>query len=222
MKKLLMFVFCGLCILSVVGCSNTKSDNVLKLNHNVDLVELEPSKIIQEKQENLAVGNLPEVERKMYEKESYLDPIINYIKNTFNVDIDSRWEYVIHYYNEEKTDGMIQFTYMIGSEIRSNKNITFGYENGYIKDIYYKLLDKEIDEQDLIERVRKFKDKYTQEKLVLKKGETFYSEDTNYSYYYNVDKLVYSYAVFFKYDGGIINNDNGTSYFIDNNGDAIE
>ena len=77
MKKLLMFVFCGLCILSVVGCSNTKSNNVLKLNHNVDLVELEPSKIIQEKQENLAVGNLPEVERKMYEKESYLDPIIN-------------------------------------------------------------------------------------------------------------------------------------------------
>ena len=41
--------------------------------------------------------------------------------------------------DEEKTDGMIQFTYMIGSEIRSNKNITFGYENGYIKDIYYKL-----------------------------------------------------------------------------------
>ena len=37
---------------------------IYELNHNVDLVELEPSKIIQEKQENLAVGNLPEVERK--------------------------------------------------------------------------------------------------------------------------------------------------------------
>lgn len=101
MKKLLMFVFCGVSILNIVGCSNKKNNNILKLNHNVDLVELEPSKIIQEKQENLAVGNLPEVERKMYEKESYLDSIITYIKNNFNVDIDSRWEYVIHYYNDE-------------------------------------------------------------------------------------------------------------------------
>ena len=116
---------------------------------------------------------------------------------------------------------MIQFTYFIGSEIRTNKSITMGYENGYIKDVYYKLLEKETDEADLIERVKKFKDKYTQEQISLKEGETFYGEDANYSYYYNVDKLVYSYVVFFKYDD-VINNDNATSYFINNNGEAIE
>ena len=189
MKRVTIIFVCLILSLCLVGCNKNENKKILKLNHNVNIVELEPSTIIQEKQENLFIDNLPEVKRKMFENESYLEPIVKYIKKTFDIDVDNRWECVVHYYNEEKTDGMIQFTYFIGSEIRTNKSITMGYENGYIKDVYYKLLEKETDEADLIERVKKFKDKYTQEQISLKEGETFYGEDANYSYYYNV----YSY-----------------------------
>ena len=222
MKKIWIFILCGILLFSLTGCNDTNEKKILKLNHTVNLMELEPSELLEEKQENLNIGSLPEIERKMYENESYLDFIIEYIKNNFNIDIDDNWEFVIHYYNDEKTDGMIQFTYMIGDEIRTNKNITFGYENKYINYVFYKCLDENVDETDLIERVKKFKNNYTQEKIKLKKDEKFESETTNYSYFYNVDKLVYSYAVFFFYDGGIINNDNGTSYFIDKDGNAVE
>lgn len=222
MRKILLVILCVLFLLVITGCNDSNGKNVLKLNHMVDTLELEPTELLMEKEDNIKIENLPEIERKMYENESYLDLIVNYIKNNFNVDIDSRWEFVIHYYNDEKTDGMIQFTYMIDNEIRTNKNITFGYENGYINVIYYKCLDNDVNEDDLIRRVNIFKNNYIQEKIKLKKDEKFLSETTNYSYYYNVDKLVYSYAVFFSYGDGIINNDNGTAYFIDKGGNAIE
>ena len=61
----------------------------------------------------------------------------------------------------------------------------------------------------------KGKDTYTQEQYKLKDDEKFLEERTNYTYYYNVDKLVYSYAVFFTYgELDLINNDNGSEYFI--------
>lgn len=221
-KKILIFVLCEIILFSLTGCNSLNNKQVLKLNHIVNLSELEPSELLYEKQDNIKIENLPEVERKMYDNELYLDFITDYIKNNLNVDIDNRWEFVIHYYNDEKTDGMIQFTYMIDNEIRTNKNITFGYENGYINYIYYKCLDMKIDEENLIQRVKKFKNNHIQEKIKLKKDEKFESETTTYSYYYNVDKLVYSYAVFFSYDGGIINNDNATAYFIDKDGRAIK
>ena len=155
MKRVTIIFVCLILSLCLFGCNKNENKKILKLNHNVNIVELEPSTIIQEKQENLFIDNLPEVKRKMFENESYLEPIVKYIKKTFDIDVDNRWECVVHYYNEEKTDGMIQFTYFIGSEIRTNKSITMGYENGYIKDVYYKLLEKETDEADLIERVKK-------------------------------------------------------------------
>ena len=222
MKKYFLFILCGIFLLGLTGCNDLNEKKVLKLNHLVDTLELEPTELVMEKEDNIKIENLPEVERKMYENESYLDLIVNYIKNNFNVDIDNRWEFVIHYYNDEKTDGMIQFTYMINNEIRTNKNITFGYENGYINYIFYKCLDSVVNEKDLVKRVNIFKKNYIQEKIKLKKDEEFLSETTNFSYYYNVEKLVYSYAVFFSYDDGIINNDNGTAYFIDKDGNVVE
>lgn len=222
MKKYFLFILCGIFLLGLTGCNDLNEKKVLKLNHLVDTLELEPTELVMEKEDNIKIENLPEVERKMYENESYLDLIVNYIKNNFNVDIDDRWEFVIHYYNDEKTDGMIQFTYMINNEIRTNKNITFGYENGYINYIFYKCLDSVVNEEDLVKRVNIFKNNYIQEKIKLKKDEEFLSETTNFSYYYNVEKLVYSYAVFFSYDDGIINNDNGTAYFIDKDGNVVE
>lgn len=222
MKKYFLFILCGIFLLGLTGCNDLNEKKVLKLNHMVDTLELEPTELVMEKEDNIKIENLPEVERKMYENESYLDLIVNYIKNNFNVDIDNRWEFVIHYYNDEKTDGMIQFTYMINNEIRTNKNITFGYENGYINYIFYKCLDSVVNEEDLVKRVNIFKNNYIQEKIKLKKDEEFLSETTNFSYYYNVEKLVYSYAVFFSYDDGIINNNNGTTYFIDKDGNVVE
>jgi len=97
MKKIVGVVLCGIILFSITGCYNSSEKQVLKLNHKVNLLELEPSELIEEKQDNIKIGNLPAVERKMYENESYLDFIINYIKNNLNVDIDNRWEFVIYH-----------------------------------------------------------------------------------------------------------------------------
>lgn len=221
MKRILVFIFCGLILLGLIGCSNQKNDKTLRLNHEVDLLGLQPNDIVKEKKENLKISGLPEVLEKNYEEETYLDLIVDYIKKNFDININNKWKYSINYYDDEKTSGMIQFIYVIGNEIKTNKMITFGYEDGYIKYIYYSCLDSEIDENNLIERVKKFKENYVQEKPKLKGNEKIENEETSYGYLYNVDKLIYSYAIYIKTNNGIINNDNNTSYFIDNNGNII-
>lgn len=81
--------------------------------------------------------------------------------------------------------------------------------------VVYKYLDGKVNEDELLNRLKVFKDTYMQEQYKLKDDEKFLEERTNYTYYYNVDKLVYSYAVFFTYgELDLINNDNGSEYFI--------
>lgn len=194
----------------------------LKLKYRDSLdIELE-SDNPKEKIINLKFSNIPEMKEQKYNNNSELSVFAKYIKDTFNIDLDSKWNVIVHYYDENMTVGMIEFNYMI-EEIKTNKSIIFNLDNGTADIVYYKYLDKEVNEEDLLNRLKLFKDKYTQEKKQFKDDEKLDKERTNYNYYFGVDKLVYSYVVFFSYgEHQLINNDYGTTYIIDANGNAIK
>lgn len=233
-KRLLLFLILGILVFNVTGCKNEilpiEQNN--NLNDKIKILKLEnyrdnPVSTDYEddsllKVKNVSIDNVTLNEREFssYNNEKELDVFTKYIKDNLNVEINNNWKVMIHYYNSLKTDGMVEFQYAVG-DIMTNRNIVFGLENGKFKILYYKCLDGKIDEDNLINRVNIFKEKYTQEKRKLKDGETFHNEHTDYIYYINADKLIYSYAYFFEYDIGVINNDWGTIRLIDENGNAI-
>ena len=198
----------------------SQDNNLLKLNHTFPL-NYELSDHIEEKTLSLKVDNLQETNNKKYENEEFLQDIVNYIKNELNTIIDEHWNYTIDYYNEENKEGMVQFIYMI-DEIRTSKNITFGFSNNILEIVFYKYLDETIDEDALLKRLDLFKIKYHQEKVKLKKNEKFISDSTNYIYFYKADKLIYTYAVYYYESDGLVNNKNATTYEIDINGNIVE
>ena len=191
---------------------------VLKLKSRQVLnIELEPNEP-NIKKENFKYLNLPEIKEKQYDNDINLKVFTNYINKTFNIKIDSKWKVFVHYYDVNKTVGMVEFYYTI-ENIDTNKSIIFNLNNGIVDIVYYKYLDKKVDEKELLNRIKIFSNKYVQEKKVLKNDEKFYDEATKYVYYYGVDKLVYSYQLFFKYgELGVINNDYGTTYIINKDG----
>ena len=192
--------------------------DVLKLKSRQVLnIELEPNEP-NIKKENFKYLNLPEIKEKQYDNDINLKVFTNYINKTFNIKIDSKWKVFVHYYDVNKTVGMVEFYYTI-ENIDTNKSIIFNLNNGIVDIVYYKYLDKKVDEKELLNRIKIFSNKYVQEKKVLKNDEKFYDEATKYVYYYGVDKLVYSYQLFFKYgELGVINNDYGTTYIINKDG----
>ncbi len=137
-----------------------------------------------------------------------------------NVEINSSWKVTVHYYDADKTVGMVKFIYTVG-EISTNRSIVFNINAEKFDTVSYKCLSEEIDESDLLDRLNKFNNKYVQGKRQLQEGETFYEEQTDFIYYIHSDTLVYSYAYYFQYNEGIINNDWGTELVIDKNGNAV-
>lgn len=204
-------VIVGITIITIlfVLLYNIKLDRTLKLNHMVDIYSYEDDSIINEKDLNIEVS------------ENIKDVLIKYIEDNFNIDIDDKWYYSLTYHDEGETEGTIQFIYMIG-EVRTNKSFTFGFNDNIINILFYKCLEYETDEENLLNRVKYFKDNYKQEKIKLKSGEKYLRENTDYIYFYNNDKLVYAYVVFFEEKDGMINNDNATSYLIDKNGKIVK
>lgn len=200
----------------------TTNDNkkLLKLNHTVNF-NFEPNNILNITTTNIEVGKLPEIKTKSYEGEIYLDPIVNYIKNNFDIDIDHRWDFTIRYNGDDI--GMIYFDYTIG-EITTNKSINFSFEDGIVKDIYYKCLEYETNEEALVNRFINFTDKYKQEGVKFSAEEKVIEEKTNYTYFYNCDKFLYSYIISTSgfYEGLERHNHHETLYLIDENGNAIE
>ena len=148
---------------------------------------------------------VPETSLKTYEKETYLEVFTDYIKYNLGVNIDNKWKYIVHYYNEENTSGMIEFIYTIG-EIETNKIVLFTFENNAAIKVYYKHLDKEINETELLARLETFKNTHIQEKMKLKEKEKILEERVKY---------IYSYSVFFSDSeiGPIV--DSGSEYYID-------
>lgn len=214
MKKIVICLTSIVLCFGFTGCGAKKE--ILKLGNELNIGSLEDDSIINEKKTNIEISNLPETKVKVYEKEEFLNFVVDYIKKEFNTIIDDNWTYYIHYYNDEKSVGSISFNYNIG-EIETNKSLTFNIENDSLNIVYYKMLDKVVDEDSLLKRLENFKNTYTQEKIKLKKNQEFISEEKNYSYYYNVDKFVYTYVVFFS-DGledERITSSSVTSYLID-------
>lgn len=252
MKKIIAMVLCIVLVISLAGCGkktvqverepienqhseskieaeqsekgpveNQYSDEkVLKLQYFPELY-LEQTEPITEIVD-IAYSNLIEIDGKQYINNQELQVFTDYIKNAFNIELNSSWHVFVHFYDMEKTTGMIQFQYFIG-EIGTNKSIIFNLNNGNADMILYSCLDGVTDEQALQDRVSSFKSNYFQEQYQLKDGENFESETTNYTYYYDTKSLVYSYAVFFSYGSyGVINNDYGTTCLIDEQGNAVQ
>ena len=205
-----------------VKVSNPITMQELKLEYRASLdIELEPEQP-EEKNINLKYANIPEMAEQKYNNNKELAVFTKYIKDTFDVELDSNWNVFVHYYDEAMTVGLIQFNYMI-DEIQTNKTLIFNLNNGIADVVYYKFLDKKVDEEKLLNSLKLFKDKYTQEKKEFKDDEKLDKERIKYNYYFGVDKLVYSYALFYAYgEHQLINNDYGTTCIIDENGNAIQ
>ncbi len=163
--------------------------------------------------------SLDERNESFYNNEEEFDVLVQYIRDALHVEINDRWKVFVHYYDTDKTVGMVQFIYTIG-EINTNRSILFNISGSKYDTLYYKCLTGDIDEADLSTRINLFKSKYIQGKRELQEGESFYKEQTSFTYYIHSDILMYSYAYFFQYDIGVINNDWGTERIIDKNGNA--
>lgn len=87
-------------------------------------------------------------------------------------------------------------------------------ENGAITEISYTNMSLQLSEQqerELISRAQRFSETHVQEKRQFAEGERFISEQTTFTYYFNLDTLRYCYALFFEYgQPALINNDWGT------------
>ncbi len=169
---------------------------------------------------NLPHTVLKERYNRFYRNEPELDILVQYVKNTLNAEIDSKWKVIVHYYDADYTVGMVQFVYTVG-EINTNRSIVFNIQDNKYSTVYHKCLQGEIDEADVTERVAAFKEKYIQSKRKLQDGETFCEEQTTFTYYIHSETLVYTYVYYFQYGGGVINNDWGTERIIDENGSAV-
>ncbi len=195
---------------------NGKEENekiTLKLNHFIN-EDLEKDNIINKNSIFIKLPSLKETSYKIYENEKELKVFIDYIRDNLKIDIDNKWKYLIHFYNENETVGMLEFIYTI-KEIDTNKVIIFYFDEGFSNEVYYKCLDEVVNEENLLKRLKTFKDTHVQEKLNFKKDEKLVEERTKYIYYYNAKKLVYSYVVYVsqgELNATII--DNGSEYFI--------
>lgn len=171
---------------------------------------------------DIAYSNLVEMDGNRYAGNPELQVFSDYIKQNFSIVLDNNWKVYAHYYDMDKSVGMVKFQYFIGEdEIGTNKCIVFNLNNGKADMIFHTCLDGIADEKALQDRVSSFKTKYEQEKYQLKAGEVFETEITYYSFNYNTGDLSYCYNIFFSYDDGIINNEYGTECFIDQDGNAI-
>lgn len=171
---------------------------------------------------SLAYEKLAELDAMGASEAPELTVFVDYIRNKFGIDINNRWHVLVHFYNDEKSCGMVEFQYYIG-EIGTDKHFLFNLDSGIADTLYYANLDRDTDEQKLLDALDAFKYKYAQEKYELKDGEELESESVSYAYYYESNSLVYCYNVFFYYGPDrVINNDYGTTCFIDENGDVVK
>lgn len=141
-----------------------------------------------------------------------LEYFIRYIKSEFNININSKWKFRIHFYHE-KSSGFVYFRYCINDEIETDKGFMFTISNNKIKEVNYYYLDEEVDESKIINRVNKFKRNTIQEKPILKNSEIINNENTRYLYYCHNNKIIYEYVMNVTDDS--INNSYVSIYLVD-------
>lgn len=226
MKKIITLVLTAFILLGLVGCNSTDGKTTLKLNHKLGV----DSEYLTQGQE-MVMAEVDYIEIELSETEftkyteGVLPELVSLINHQYPNVLNSNWEYMVHFYDEQQTTGLVQFRYVINNEILTDKSITFHYENGVINSVAYSNISKTVDEDDIVSRVATFKEKHTQEQKKLKSDEEFIKETIQYSYDYDADKLMYTYNLFFykgQYELRVIDNETVTEYFIDEKGNAID
>lgn len=226
MKRIIVLAFAVVLIFGLVGCSATDTKTTLKLNHKLGV----DSEYLTDGQE-MVMAEVDYIEITLSETsytkytDGVLPELVSLINHQYPNVLNSNWEYMVHFYDEQQTTGLVQFRYVINNEILTDKSITFHYENSVINSVAYSNISKTVDEDDIVSRVATFKEKHTQEQKKLKSDEEFIKETIQYSYDYDADKLMYTYNLFFykgQYELKIIDNETVTEYFIDEKGNAID
>lgn len=180
--------------------TNNKTKLVIGTDETKDLSEGELASISKTKQINSSKSiffNDDIIEKDItYSKQYYkdLEYFISYIKSEFNIDVNSKWKFRIHFYHE-KSSGFVYFRYCINDEIETNKGFMFTISNNKIKEVNYYYLDEKVDESKILNRINKFKRNTIQEKPVLKSNEKIKNENTRYLYYCHNSKIVYEYVM---------------------------
>ncbi len=184
----------------------------------IDKVQKAP----EEKKISLTIGALSEQNQHRYNGDE-LQVFADFIKDELGIELDDRWQTLTHYYDVNKTTGMVQFQYFIG-DIGTDKSIVFNLTDGISDIMYYSNIYAEADEQKLIDRVAEFYGRYEQEQYCPQEGEEITdSTGAIITYSYPVDTLTYCYNVFFTYgENKVINNDYGTWCVIGENGEAAQ
>lgn len=250
MKNYIPFVLLFAVLLSLVGCTNgaqttntesetnqsssTNSESetnqssrtqreILKIRSFAESMGDESSLIEPEvRQISISYDSLSEIETRKYDGEDQLHVFAKYIEDELGIQLSDKWTVLAHFYDEEKTVGMVKFQYWIGN-ISTNKCVTFNVDHGTANMVLFTCLDESIDEDSLLARIPLFEARYEQEKLEVKDGQKLIDETISYAYYYNTANLMYTYNVFFQYgEEGVINNEYGTECYIDENGYAVD
>ena len=217
-KKYLKKIGITLIILSVIALLviflnytlNSKTQ-ILKLGHTIDSTLYNTN--YKTKDIESFYINYPETNLQYYNLQSEISEYVTLLKKELNVTIDNHWKYFIHYYNTDEENGLIQFTYWIGDEIETSKIIIGFIENNNVNELHYYYLDKEVNENELIQTLSNFKNNTRQEKYNLSKDQKYLHEEIKYHFNYENNRLLYTYNLFFE-ENGAINNDIGSQYII--------
>lgn len=198
MKKIITLVLTAFILLGLVGCNSTDGKTTLKLNHKLGV----DSEYLTQGQE-MVMAEVDYIEIELSETEftkyteGVLPELVSLINHQYPNVLNSNWEYMVHFLDDQKTVGLVQLRYVINDEILTDKSITFHYENNVINSVAYSNISKTVDEDDIISRVATFKENHSQEQKKLKSDEEFIKETIQYSYDYDADKLMYTYNLFF-------------------------
>lgn len=222
MKKIFLII---LLLFTICACDKKNNDNdysskyELKLGHNID-ENISDTSVNVQSIANIKINKLEEVIDLFYEKgiNDEIDKIVLFINKKYPNLVDNNWSYSINYFDEEKTSGMIKFSYMINKEIYTNKGIVCSIENDIVSIISYTNINYDSGEDIIKEQKEIFSKNVIQEKKVLNENEEFINETTYYTYYYNIDKLVYTYNLFYYDiidDIKIINNSTLSEYYVE-------
>lgn len=167
----------------------------LEIPHKIDV---DINKNMNIKRYSINIDNIKfknVVDEYLYDYKDEYKLLIDEIKTKYNDFDEKRYKLNINMYSDNN-DGIIKLNYMIG-EILTNKSIVFNVLGGKVISVLYINMDEYVNEYDLKERIDKFNLSYIQEKKLMGKDEEFIKDKATFKYYYNIDKIVYEYQVFF-------------------------
>lgn len=167
----------------------------LEIPHKIDV---DINKNMNIKKYSINIDNIKfknVVDEYLYDYKDEYRLLIDEIKTKYNDFDEKRYKLNINIYSDNN-DGIIKLNYMIG-EILTNKSIVFNVLGGKVISVLYINMDEYVNEYDLKERIDKFNLSYIQEKKLMRKDEEFIKDKVTFKYYYNIDKIVYEYQMFF-------------------------